>query len=431
MISRMKIRLKTIRMVALGLILVFLGGGIGYFFGTRDVKLMTSGKLPAVSVVNHLELKPENVDFSMFWEVWDQLSRTYVDPDKLDSKQMVYGAIKGMTSALGDPYTVFLPPTDNQRSKEDLNGEFGGVGIQLGYIDSTLAVMSPLEGTPASEKGILAGDLILHLKDDEKGLDEDTDGISLQEAVDKIRGPIGDEITLTLYRETKGSFDVDVRRDTITVPSVEFKIGMWQEGKFVEDENGDVAWMRVYRFGDKTAEQWDDGVDEILRNRQNLKGVVVDFRNNPGGYVNTAIYMASEFIPDGVVVQQKGRYTTETYSVTRQGRLIGFPVVVLMNKGSASASEIVAGALRDRVEAKLVGTKSFGKGTVQDAMDLRGNAGLHVTIAKWLLPGGSWIHDTGIEPDVEVELPDPVSTEDETDVETIEDIQLKAAIEQL
>ncbi|MFC1653285.1 S41 family peptidase [Patescibacteria group bacterium] len=422
----MRIKLKTIRTVSISLILLLIGGGVGYFFGTRDVQFLKEEGSPAIRIVNQLELKPENVDFSMFWEVWDQLSRTYLDKDKLDSQQMVYGAIKGMTSSLGDPYTVFLPPTDNKKSKEDLNGEFGGVGIQLGYIDKTLAVIAPLEDTPAMKKGIKAGDLILHLKDEEKELDIDTDGMSLSEAVTNIRGKKGTPITLTLYRESKGTFDVEVVRGTITVPSVELKIGRWEGEEFVENADGSVAWLKVNRFGENTNTQWDDGVDDILRNRSQLDGVIVDFRNNPGGYVQSAIYIASEFIDEGVVVQQQGRFTTETYSVRRQGRLIDFPVVVLMNKGSASASEIVAGALRDRIDAELVGTRSFGKGTVQDAMDLRGNAGLHVTIARWLLPGGDWIHDEGIEPSVEVELEEPENEED-----LIIDVQLQKAIETL
>jgi carboxyl-terminal processing protease len=422
----LKISLKKIRSISIGLLLLVVGGGFGYFFGTRDVKITLEKGSKPIQVVNYLELKPENVDFSMFWEVWDQLSRTYLDTDKLDAEKMVHGAIQGMTAALDDPYTVFLPPTDNKKSKEDLNGEFGGVGIQLGYIDKTLAVMAPLKGTPADKKGVEAGDLILHLTDENKELDVDTDGMSLADAVTNIRGPKGTSITLSLYRESKGSFEVELVRDTIVVPSVELMIGDWQGTEFKEDENGTIAWLQAYRFGENTDDQWDESIDKILNKQGQLKGVVLDLRNNPGGFVQSAIYMASEFIPDGVIVQQQGRYTTETYSVRRSGNLIGFPVVVLINKGSASASEIVAGALRDRLEAKLVGTTSFGKGTVQDAMDLRGSAGLHVTIARWLLPGGDWIHDTGIEPDVEVELTIP---EDET-VDIVDD-QLRVAIEQL
>lgn len=426
----MKIRLRDIRLFSIGVILLLVGGGVGYFLGTRDVSLSLSAGKPAVRVVNQLQLQPENVDFSMFWEVWDQLTRTYVEPEKLDSKAMVHGAIAGMTAALGDPYTVFLPPTENQKSKEDLNGEFGGVGIQLGYIEKNLAVMSPLENTPASKKGVLAGDLILHLKDESKDLDVDTVDMSLQAAVDNIRGPVGTSIILTLYREDKGSFDITLQRETITVPSVELEIGNWEGTSFKENSQGKIAWLKVYRFGENTDSQWDEAVDQIIAKKQQLDGAVVDFRNNPGGYVQSAIHIASEFISDGVIIQQKGRYTTETYSVNRKGRLNDFPITVLINKGSASASEIVAGSLRDRLGAKLVGTTSFGKGTVQDAMDLRGSAGLHITIARWLLPGGEWIHDTGLKPDVEVDFPkvEELAVEEAPEVE---DVQLKKAIEEL
>jgi len=424
----MKLRLKLshIRKFSLGLLLLLIGGGIGYFIGTRDVNLALNDG-PRMSVVNRTTPAAyEHLDFNFFWDVWDQVHKSYLDPNDINDAELVYGAIRGMTAAIGDPYTIFLAPEQNQQVKDDLNGEFEGVGIQLGYIDGNLAVMSPLEGMPAIRQGVRAGDYILNIKDDREGIDEDTLGMSLQEAVTLIRGPRGTSVTLTLYREGRGDFEVTITRDTIVVPSVELKIGDWQDDKFVESPSGPVAWLRVYRFGENTGNQWNQAVSQILSNKTNLRGLVLDLRNNGGGYFDSSIDLASEFIKDGVIVQQQGRYQTETYSVKRQGRLTDIVPVILINKGSASASEILAGALRDRLDSTLVGETSFGKGTVQDALELKHNAGLHVTIARWLLPGGDWIHDTGINPDITVELPEP-----EEEGQEVVDTQLQRAIEEL
>lgn len=413
--------LRWLRNMVIGLILLAVGGGIGY--QVRDYNLLGKVRRTAMPV----GLNRNNLDFTMFWQVWDRLEEVYVEPEKLDSQKMVYGAIEGMTAALGDPYTIFLPPQENQQAKEDLNGEFDGVGIQLGYKKDTVAVMSPLEGHPAIRAGVRAGDLILNIKDEGKGVDASTVDMTLIEAVKLIRGKKGTPVTLSLYRENKGQFEVTLIRDTIVVPSVELELGDWQGGEWQESPKGKVAWLKLTRFGDKTGEEWDEAVEKILTNN-NLSGIVLDLRNNPGGYLQGAINLASEFIADGVVVKQQSRTDTETFSVNRKGRLIGVPIVILINGGSASSSEILSGALRDRIGAKLVGEKSFGKGTVQEAIDLAGNAGLHVTIAKWLLPSGEWIHDTGLKPDIEVELPEVDSASESG---TLIDTQLQKAVEVL
>lgn len=414
------IALATIRLVALALALIVLGAGIGYQYRGMEINGWGSGSSKPV------RLERSSLDFTQFWDVWDTLEKTYVDTNKIDSKKMIYGAIAGMTAALGDPYTIYLPPQENQTSKEDLNGEFEGVGIQLGYVKGTLAVQTPLENHPAIKVGVKAGDLILHIKDDVTKVDQDTTGLSLQEAVKLIRGKKGTAVTLKFYREDKGTFEKTIVRDTITMPSAELIRGDWVNGKWEKSEMGKIAWLRVYRFGDNTQQQWDEAVEKIVADRQNIAGVVLDLRNNPGGFLQTSISLASDFIPEGVIVKQQGKEITETYTVTRRGRLLGMPLVVLINEGSASASEILAGALRDRLGIQLVGEKSFGKGTVQEAMDLRGGAGLHVTVAKWLLPNGDWIHEKGLQPAVEVALPETA-----TDSATTIDTQLEAAIKAL
>ncbi len=395
-------KLQRVRSVIVGILLIVLGGVIGFRLGSgQNVPLISSvfqkvapsasQRLTNIAVPSDFS----KVDFSQFWEVWRRLETYYLDPAKLDSKKMVYGAIQGMTSALGDPYTMYLPPEEQKRSTEDLQGAFDGVGIQLGYKNQTLAVMSPLKDMPAAKAGVQAGDLILRIKDEKKNVDKDTAGISLPEAVSLIRGVRGTKVKLTFLREGGKPEEKELTRETILVPSVELKM--------LDRGDKKVAHIILSRFGDRTDGEWSKTITQIVTEKKNLAGVILDVRNNPGGYLQGAIDIASEFIPNGVVVTQQGRVEKQTYAVNRRGLLTDVPIEVLMNKGSASASEIVAGALRDRRGAKLVGENSFGKGTVQDAMnDLPDGAGLHVTIARWLLPSGNWIHEKGLSPDVQV-----------------------------
>src|SRR3989338_1220105 len=422
----MTVALRGIRNVILVVIVGVGGGAGGYWGGTREVKLALDKQLK-LEVINRLAPEQyQNVDFSLFWEVWAKLENEYLDSDKIKPDQMVYGAISGMTASLQDPYTVFLPPTQNQQAKEDLNGEFGVVGIQLGYIKRQLAVMAPLEGHPAKQACVRAGDLIIHIKDADKGVDQDTGGLSLPEAVTLIRGKKGTKVTLTLVHEKEEEpVEIEMVRDTITIPSVEVELGKMVDDRWQMTDKGNVAWLKLHRFGENTDGEWLAGVEKIVAQKAAVKdfaGVVLDVRDNPGGYLAGSVFVGSEFIKDGVIVQQQGKTATETFSVNRRGKLIDVPVVVLVNKGSASASEITAGALRDRLGVKLVGEKTFGKGTVQAAEELRGGAGGHITVARWLLPGGSRIPDDGLEPVVVVEDDKETTDRDE---------QLEKAVEVL
>ncbi|MBI5150999.1 MAG: S41 family peptidase [Candidatus Pacebacteria bacterium] len=393
-------KLQTVQSFVVGILLILLGGVVGYRFGSGQTIPVLSRVVSAIPqsqrlVNTKVPSSESSVDFSQFWEVWNRLESFYVDPEKLDAKKMVYGAIQGMTSALGDPYTMYLPPEEHKRSVEDLQGAFDGVGIQLGYKNQTLAVIAPLKGHSAEKAGVQAGDFILRIKDEKKNVDKETTGISLPEAVNLIRGPKGTYVKLTFLREGGKPEEKELMRDTIIVPSVELK--------YVEKNGKHIAHIILSRFGERTDNEWKKIVDDILTQKKKVSGAIVDVRNNPGGYLQGAIDIASEFIPNGPIVTQQGRVEKQTYTVSRRGRLTEVPVVVLANKGSASASEIVAGALRDRRGAKLVGENTFGKGTVQDAQnDLPDGAGLHITIAKWLLPSGSWIHEKGLSPDVEI-----------------------------
>lgn len=414
--------LNKIRAVLIGLLLLVLGGLGGWALGYRTGKLQEDSGRPSLEEVVNRQSDETKVDFSLFWDVWGRLERSFLDQSKLNAQKMVYGAIEGMTGALGDPYTSFLPPSENKQTKQDLAGEFAGVGIQLGYKDETLAVIAPLEGHPAIDKGVEAGDLIMHIKDENKDIDTDTKGMSLPEAVRIIRGKKGEPVTLTLYSKgDEESREVTIVRDTIVVPTVELTF-VDKAGETVETGTS-YAHLKVARFGEKTASEWEESVDEIL-SRGDVRGVVLDLRNNPGGYLQRAVDLAGEFVsPGSVVVQEEGREEIHEFKADRRGRLQDTPLVVLVNEGSASASEILAGALRDQVGAKLVGENTFGKGTVQEAQELRGGAGLHVTIARWLLPSGDNIHESGLEPDVVVE-------NERVDGELV-DRQLEKAIEVL
>ncbi|KKU44590.1 MAG: Carboxyl-terminal protease [Microgenomates group bacterium GW2011_GWA2_46_7] len=343
--------------------------------------------------------------------MWRRLETSYVDPTKLDYAKMTWGSMQGLAQSLEDPYTQYLPPAENKQANEDLNGAFYGVGIELGYREGSLAVVAPITGSPAEKAGVKAGDLILHIKDEKKKVDLDTPGMTLPTAVTHIRGDKGTGVTLTLFREGgEKSFEVTITRDEIVVPSVELK--------FIEKEGKKIAHLELHKFGGRTDREWIAKIGEIVASKS--VGVILDLRNNPGGYLDGAVFVTSEFLANGIVVKQEGRRSSETYSVDRKGSLTTIPLVVLVNKGSASASEITAGALQDNKRAKIVGETSFGKGTVQEVQDLSDGSSLHVTVAKWILPSGRWIGKEGITPDEKIE--DNLETKDV-------DEQLEKAIE--
>ncbi len=402
---------SKIRTYIILLALFILAAGIGYNLGERRSSISIGADKRIV--VNQEQPRETSVDFSLFWDVWSRLFRYYIDAATLDTQKMVWGAITGMVAAAGDPYTVFLPPKENKEFKEDLGGEFEGIGAQLGMKDNRIIVIAPLKGTPAERAGIKPGDYILKVND------EETIGWTVPQAVTKIRGPRGSTVKLTILHEnTQKPLDLTITRDTITVPSVETwvkKVGEIEEiGGLPDvkklDQGKKVAYLRLSRFGDRTNEDWEKAVGEILtiqKTNGTLAGLVFDLRNNPGGYLDGSVFIASEFVRDGVIVSQANSDgTKQDYEVDRKGKLLTVPLVVLVNKGSASAAEIVAGALRDHQRAKLVGETTFGKGSVQTPFDVAQGAGLHITTGKWLLPKGDSIAKVGVKPDVEVKLDD-------------------------
>lgn len=404
--KKFKLTFNILRNITVVSLVLILGIVIGSRYGDRLSFYNPQTKRIDFKVTNiKAPAENENVDFAQFWEVWGILASDYIDQDKLDDEKMVDGAIAGMTASLGDPYTIYLPPEDDKRAAESLAGAFYGVGIELGYINRTVAVIAPLKGMPADLVGVQAGDLIIHVKDELAGLDEDTSEWTLQDAVNNIRGERGTTVTLTLLTPEENSQpkEIDIVRDQILIPSVELS--------FVEHDGKRVGLLSLSRFGERTNEEWDAAVDEILAQQSSLAGVLLDMRNNPGGFFDGAIDVASEFIDNDVVVSQQGKFTSQKYKSKGVARLKNIPLLVLVNRGSASASEIVAGALRDDLGIRLVGEKTFGKGTVQDRRELANGGGLHITVAKWILPGGDWIHKEGLEVDVEVK--DDITTEED------------------
>lgn len=378
---------------------------LAFVLGWQMGQFKTSKKIEQSSAPENV-----NVDFKLFWDTWNLLSRDYLDKSALDKDKLFYGAVSGMVSAVGDPYTFFLPPEAQKSSKEELNGSFEGVGIQLGFNeDKKLAVIAPLAGTPAQKAGIKPLDLIVKIDD------KDTYGITLPEAVKLIRGARGTKVSLEILREGEEETRAFMlTRDTIVVKSVELEYKKTKSGK-------NVAWIKLSRFSERTRPEWNEAVSDILSKLP--QGVILDVRNNPGGYLDGAVFVSSEFLDGGdVVLQENGKGERQSFKVNRKGELISIPLIVLINKGSASASEIVAGALQDRGRAKVVGEKSFGKGTIQEAQDLDKGAGIHITVAKWLTPNGTWVNETkGIEPDVIIE-----TGKDET-----KDLQFEKALELL
>lgn len=341
--------------------------------------------------------KVKDINFQLFWDTWDKVEKKFVDKKKLDPQKMYYGAIKGMVASLEDPYTFFLTPDENKQSKDDLGGKFEGIGAQLGLKNNRIAIIAPLKNSPAEKQGVKSGDFV------NKVNDESTKGWTLFQAVSKIRGPKGTKVKITLERNGK-EFDTSITRDQIIVSPVDLS---YEQKRNCANNCPKVAYLKLNQFGENTNIEWEKAIAEIRNkwSKGEVKGMVLDLRDNPGGYLDSAVYLASEFLPqDKLVVKQESTSTEpRTYRVNRSGKLQDIPLSIIINKGSASASEILAGALRDYKRATLIGEKSFGKGSVQEALDLKEGAGLHVTVAKWILPNGDWINSKGIEPQIKVE----------------------------
>jgi carboxyl-terminal processing protease len=336
---------------------------------------------------NNEELsEEEQLDFNLYFEVWNNIKEHYVEKIKLSDKDLFYGSLRGLAESTGDPYTTFLDPQESKEFDEDLSGKFEGVGMEVGIRNEIITVISPLDDTPADKAGIMPGDKIYAIDK------ESTIGMSLDDAVSKIRGPKGTEVKLTIIRGEEKPFDLTITRGVIIVESV--KTELRDDGIYV---------IRISNFNDDTEFLFYKAIDEI--ESANPKGIILDLRNNPGGYLDTAINLASKWIEDGIIVaEQLNDNKREEYMARGLAQLKNYKTVVLVNGGSASASEILAGALRDYNKAKIVGTTTYGKGSVQALQELSDGSYLKITVAKWLTPAGDYIDEKGIEPNIEVEL---------------------------
>lgn len=380
-------------------------GGFWYGKNSRPSIEKVSG------VFNKETGKPDSIDFSLFWDSWTQIEEKFVNRSALDYQKMVYGAIDGMVKSLGDPYTAFFPPVESKKFSEDIKGSFDGIGAEIGMRKDILIVISPLEGSPAKKAGLLAGDQILKIDD------KATADLNVDEAVNLIRGSKGTQVTLAILREGwSDTKDYKITRDVINVPILKYEI---------KDIGGKkIAYIQLYEFTENAANEFTKKVNEILNS--NAQGIVLDLRGNPGGYLEVAVDIASWFVDGGklVVSEDFGNGNKNEHTSYGYKKLATYPTVVLIDQGSASASEILAGALRDDNGIKLVGEKSFGKGSVQELENLRGGTSLKVTVAKWLTPSGHSIMEQRLEPDIQV-------GRTQEDVDAGRDPQLDKALELL
>lgn len=349
---------------------------------------------------------PENVDFSLFWEAWDKVQELYINPQKIDVKEMTYGAISGMVKSLEDPYTIFFKPKESQTFIEDVSGRFEGIGIEIDIREEQLQVIAPLEGTPAQKAGLRPGDKIIKINDTL------TADLTIDEAVNLIRGPRDTEVILTISRdEWEVPKEITIKRATIEVPSLKLEL------------KDDIAYIKLYNFSEKVDTDFTKAAIEILKS--SAKKIILDLRNNPGGYLQRAQDIAGWFLERGqvVVIEDHGdKGEQKIYRAEGNAKLLEYPMVILLNKGSASASEILAAALKDNRGIKLIGETSYGKGSVQELTELSDGSSIKITIANWLTPNNNLITDVGLEPDIKIEIT-------EEDYKENRDPQLDKAIE--
>lgn len=397
------LKYTTVYIVVVLMLGSFLGGlAIGGREGRKEAKKEVFGgavldkeKLP--------EYLSKDVDFNLFWEVWSLVQKNYVHQPVADTK-LFYGALSGLVSALDDPYSVFFDPETAEKFQQELEGTFSGIGAELGIKEKQLTIIAPLPDTPAARAGLKAGDKIFAIDGKE------TTEMALDYAVSLIRGPEGTLVTLTIWREGfERPQDFKITRGKIEIASVKWEM------------RGDIAYIEINHFNEDTSGRFNQAVNELIT--KNPKGLILDLRNNPGGFLSTAVEIAGEWIEKNVVViEQRDDGEKNEEKSDGLARLQGLKTVVLVNEGSASASEIVAGALQDYEKATLVGKKTFGKGSVQNLEPLSDGSAVKITVAEWLTPKGRHIDKEGIMPDVEVDL-----TED--DYSANRDPQLDKAIE--
>ena len=393
--------IRWISVVFASAVLLASGFVVGFKVGKMVPETITVKELSGTS-----SGQPSAVNFGAFWQTWDAVNKNYLNAEKINSQDKVYGAISGLVGSLNDPYSVFLPPKENKKFQEDVQGNFGGIGAEIGVRKNQLLVIAPLKDTPAERAGLKAEDMILSINS------TSTEGMTADDAVKLIRGPENTEVTLTIMREEwKKPEDFKITRGRIVVPTLDLTM-----------KDGNIAYIQLYTFNSNADYLFYQAATKALAG--GAKGIVLDLRNNPGGYLEVAVDLGGWFLPKGTLVVKEESRNGESESLKANGNaaLAGLPVVVLINGGSASASEILAGALHDNKAAKLVGEKSFGKGTVQELIPLPDGSTIKLTIAHWVLPSGKILDNAGLDPDIEVKITDD-------DIKNKKDPQLDKALE--
>lgn len=393
------------------LVIVVLLVPAGYYLGYKQGRAGFVFEPKTFQIINQKD-QPGTVDYNLLWNAIAKLKANHIDKPSNDQK-ILYGAVKGAVDSVGDPYTTFFTPDELKNFQTDLSGSFEGIGAEIGKQNGSIVIISPIDGTPAKQAGLLPKDIIVKV-DGQLAADWST-----EEAVRHIRGKKGTEVTLTIYRDGRNdTFDVKIKRDAIVIKSVKWEVKTVKTG----GKDIKVGHITVTRFGDDTSTLFSSAVQDLRA--KGIDSLVLDLRSNPGGYLETAVDLASYWVPKDKVIVTEAHSDGKNieYKSKGNGRLAGLKTVTLINGGSASASEILAGALHDYKLTELYGEKSFGKGSVQEVLELPGNSALKVTIAKWLTPSGHNINKEGIAPEIEIKL-------SEDDIKNQKDPQLDKAFE--
>ncbi|MCX6756311.1 MAG: S41 family peptidase [Candidatus Nomurabacteria bacterium] len=354
----------------------------GFYFG----KMHPNEDKLVLNVANTTDTENiKNADFAPFWKVWKKINEKSIYANKKTDQEKVWGAVQGLASSLGDPYTVFFPPAENKMFNDTIHGSFGGIGAEIGLKDKILTIVSPLKDTPSFKAGLKSGDKIVKI--DKKDATE----MTIDKAISLIRGEKGTTVTLTIFREgEKSTRDFSIVRDTIDIPTIDSK--MRDDGIFV---------VSLYSFSENSAELFRKALLDF--SKTNSTKLIIDLRGNPGGYLDSAVSIANWFLDEGKVIVTEDYGTKKKPDITKSHgpRVFDdkFKIVILVDGGSASASEILSGALQQNGVATLVGTQTFGKGSVQELVDITPETSLKVTIAKWLTPDGTSISEKGLTPD--------------------------------
>lgn len=377
--------------------------GFFYFLGFQN------GKQQITAKVVYKDNPFIQADFSLFWKVWDAFRTNYLHSEKITDQEMLYGAIAGIINSAEDSYSIFLKPGDAQKFEEDLSGSFGGIGAEIDIRAGQLLIVAPLKDTPAERAGLQSGDKIVKVNEIFSSAWN-----TVEEAIKHIRGAKGTAVTLTILRngwQTPKEFSIV--RDTIVVPTIDWEM---------KDEKNKIAYLRLHNFNENAPLAFYKTVLPLVIN--NPRGLILDLRNNPGGYLEVAVNLTGWFLNRGeiVVKEEFSSGRTEIFQAEGNGALVDTPTVILVNRGSASASEILAGALRDNRGVKLIGETTFGKGTVQELKKFEDGSEMKISVAQWLLPKGDLIEKKGIKPDIEVALT-------EEDAKAKRDPQLEKALE--